>query len=136
MIIIHVDTINFSGDKVYETNNKWKDGGKGMKKFRTMCFVLGCLLMASVAMASPESEALVTQGRADLFNNSGNPSYTDLINANQHFHDAVVADASDQVANVFYGVPAYRVLPCKRRRPWIRDLARSVGGLWHVVYGS
>ncbi|MBE9546774.1 MAG: hypothetical protein IMF10_04650, partial [Proteobacteria bacterium] len=77
---------------------------KKMYKLTTVVFLAVFLLCVTVtAHASPESQALVAQGRALLFNN-GNPTYSGLLAANQKFQQAVTADSGDPEANLFFAV--------------------------------
>jgi len=57
--------------------------------------------------ASPQSEALLVQGRNLLFN-GGNPTYSGALAANPIFEAAIAADALDEEANFFYA--ATRIL--------------------------
>lgn len=68
---------------------------------RYVALILLCLTTA--AHASPESQALVAEGRALLFNN-GHPTYSGVIAADDKFAAAVAADSNDQEANLFYAV--------------------------------
>ena len=77
---------------------------KTMCKLTTIVFLAIFLWGVTVtAHASSESQALVAEGRALLFNN-GNPTYSGLLAANQRFEQAVTADPGDPEANLFFGV--------------------------------
>ena len=77
---------------------------KKMYKLTTVVFLAVFLLSVTVtAHASPQSQALVAEGRALLFNN-GDPTYSGLLAANQKFEQAVTADPGDPEANLFYAV--------------------------------
>jgi hypothetical protein len=72
---------------------------------RYVALILLCLTTA--AHASPESQALVAEGRALLFNN-GCPTYSGIIVADDKFEAAVAADSSnDQEASLFYAVSRF-----------------------------
>ena len=70
---------------------------------RILISILFLLFMAGIAQANPASQALVTTGRAALFN-SGSPTCSGIIAANSHFEAAVQADPADQAANLFYAL--------------------------------
>ncbi|MBE9551378.1 MAG: hypothetical protein IMF13_04950, partial [Proteobacteria bacterium] len=66
-----------------------------------VALILLCLTTA--AHATPESQILVAEGRALLFNN-GYPTYSGALAANDKFEAAVGADSTDEEANLFYAV--------------------------------
>ena len=73
-------------------------------KLITIVLLAMFLLGATVtAYGSPESQALVAEGRAYLFNN-GEPTTSGLITAKARFAAAVEADATDQEANLFFAI--------------------------------
>ena len=77
---------------------------KKMYKLTTVVFLAVFLLSVTVtAHASPQSQALVAEGRALLFN-YGDPTYSGLLAANQKFQQAVTADPYDPEANLFFAV--------------------------------
>jgi hypothetical protein len=73
-----------------------------------LIFFFPTILWAS----SPESQALVTQGREVLFNN-GNPTYQGIVSADDKFAAAVQADSSNQQANFFYALTRIAVFALK-----------------------
>jgi len=75
---------------------------KKIHKPLTIVFLFMVFLgLTAIANASTESQALVTEGRLLLFN-GGDATYSGIIAANDKFNAAVAADATDQVANLFY----------------------------------
>jgi len=68
-----------------------------------LCFAILSLSLASIGHASPESQALVAEGRV-LLSNDGELTYSGLEAANLKFEAAVSADGTDQEANFFYAV--------------------------------
>ncbi|WP_300461079.1 hypothetical protein [Desulfobacula sp.] len=73
------------------------------RKVKCSLIIFFMALLPALALASPQSEALVEQGRQLLFND-GNPTYQGILNADEKFEAAVDADGSDPVAHVFRGV--------------------------------
>ena len=69
----------------------------------SFCMFIFFISLTTAVNASTESQALVAEGRALLFN-SGNPTYSGLLSANAKFEAAVAADSTDQEANLFYAV--------------------------------
>lgn len=77
---------------------------KKMYKLIMVVFLAVFLLSVTVtAHASPESQALVAEGRVYLFNN-GEPTTSGLLTAKAKFGAALQADATDQEANLFFTV--------------------------------
>jgi len=76
---------------------------KMFKLMKIICLVTFILGLTVNAYASTESQALVDEGRVLLFN-SGNPTYSGILAANEKFKAAVAADSTDQEANFFFAV--------------------------------
>ena len=74
-----------------------------MKK-KTYKFAMFACWAMFLLFLTTNTNADVAQGRAFLFNNNGNPSYSDIISANNEFKGAVSANPTDQEANLFYAV--------------------------------
>jgi len=74
-----------------------------MKK-KTYKFAMFACCAMFLLFLTTNTNADVAQGRAFLFNNNGNPSYSDIISANNEFKGAVSANPTDQEANLFYSV--------------------------------
>ena len=78
----------------------------GKKFCKLLSFIGLILLIAGLfdnALANTASQAFVVQGRSHLFN-TGNPTLSDLLTANEQFKNAVDEDNTDQEANLFYAV--------------------------------
>jgi hypothetical protein len=75
-----------------------------MSKICSIVFITVSILGLTASVhASPESQALIVEGRAFLFNNSIF-TYSGIVAANEKFEAAVATDPTDEEANFFYAI--------------------------------
>jgi hypothetical protein len=106
-----------------------------MRKFiiigLTACVLSSLMLFTGTnAHGSSQSQALVEQGRALLFNN-GKITYSGMVTANEKFKQAAAADGTDQQALFFYTVSRISVSflaeGSSGNLETFRDLLESIG---------